>query len=89
MQDIKKKTKKEIQQAFIDRLHLRVDFPIPGGSGNTLNGNVARKLFKNEKVNGLRAYLNQLLAEYTLSSCIVLSYMFIIQTKISVYDCVS
>ena len=46
---VKEATKRRIQQDFIDQLSLRVDFPIVG-TGNTLTGPVARRLFQNETV---------------------------------------
>ena len=43
------KRKKKIQDAFIDKLNLYVDFPLPG-TGTSTDGNTARKLFANAEV---------------------------------------
>lgn len=39
--------KKKIQKLFEEKFKMRVDQPLPGGSGNSNNGNVARRAFAN------------------------------------------
>jgi hypothetical protein len=48
--EISKAQQKIVQQQFIDRLSLRVDFPKPGGSGTSNDGNTARRAFQNYDV---------------------------------------
>lgn len=45
-----KQRKTIIQKKFKESFHLIVDQPLPGGSGNSNTGNVARKAFSNPKL---------------------------------------
>lgn len=48
--EIIKKKKIEIQKGLKDELGINVDKPLPGSTGNTNTGNVARKFFKEYKI---------------------------------------
>lgn len=71
-----KERKRILQERFLKKMFIRVDFPSTGGSGNSNNGNVCRTAFSNPKLLAEILELDETLIKNMQTILIALSCQF-------------
>ena len=87
MKEMGARKKKEVQTALRETIGINVDVPKSGGSGNSNDGNCARRFFRHyEEVSKILGIDTELMKRYYITLCVLASNFDVDAEKLEKYN---